>query len=140
MDSSLLSAAKNALTLCINALEDNAYDLAASEIKTAKETLQLLKDNQPMSQEICTLQPGEKYPEHLLNPDGLCWIGQGAYESQRATWTLDRPCWPALRFVNEHLSPHYNKSSLLHYNALPLIHYAPGKDTDGRLLHYQPLP
>jgi hypothetical protein len=140
MDISLLQAAKNALRTCIDALEDNAYDLAATEIKMAKQTLQLLEENQPMSLEAYALKPGEKAPEHLLNPDGLCWIGQGAHGPQRATWSFDRPCWPAVRFVSEQLSPHFNKHHLLHYNALPLIHYAPGKDTDGRLLHYQPLP
>ena len=58
MYSSLLSAAKTALKLCIDALEDNAYDLASSEIKTAKQTLKLLEDNQPMSLEMHTLQRG----------------------------------------------------------------------------------
>lgn len=137
MDSTLLTAARNALKLCINALEDNAYDLAASEIKTAKQTLKLLNEEQPMIMEVHTLLQGREPPEHLLNSDGLCWIGQGAYNSQRAVWMLDNPRGNAIHY--NHLSPLYSKNRLLHHTALPLLHYNPSRNTDGSLTSYPSL-
>lgn len=133
---SLLNAAKNALKQCLEALEDNAYDVAAAEIKVAKDTLKLIEEEQPMNMEIITLKYGENAPAHFLNPDGLCWIGCGAYGPQRATWTLDRPSIYSVRYANPNLSPHFNKNRLLHYSALPILHYEPWRDTRGELSNY----
>lgn len=111
-----------ALRLCLNALEEHAFDVAEEEIKAAKSVLnsEAVLNVPTTTAAIPKLLDSKPPTEDELSADGLVWFGQGCIERQVAKWALRHYKSP-LRFGD----PEKGDTHYLPYGSLPLICYKP---------------